>query len=75
DNLSPTDLWNVVEDLTSFTDQISDGTVTETVTEVEREEGEDAQPIDLSGEPRAARTLDPRLKRATETEENQPLIP
>ena len=64
DNLSPTGLWKGVEDLPSFTDQISGGTV-----RGEREkEPKDAQPIVFSGEPRAARTLDPRLKRAVKTQ-------
>lgn len=50
--------------LTAFQGQISDGTLTKTVTEVEGGEREDEQPIDISGEPRATRTLGPRLKRA-----------
>ena len=58
--LSPTHLWKAVEGLTVFTGQISGGTVTG-----EREkEREKTQPIDFSGEPRATRTLGPRLKRA-----------
>ena len=60
DNLSPTGLWKGVEELTSFTGQISDGALTGG----REKEPEDAQPIVFSGEPRAARTLDPRLKRA-----------
>ena len=60
DHLSPTHLWKVVECLTSFTGKISGGTVTDG-SEKEREA---VQPIDLSGEPRATRTLGPRLKRA-----------
>ena len=63
-HLSPTHLWSAVEGLTTFQGQNSDGTVTKTVIEVEGMAREDAQPIDISGEPRAARTLDPRLKRA-----------
>ena len=63
-HLSPTHLWSAVEGLTAFQGQISDGTLTKTVTEVEGGEREDAQPIDFSGEPRATRTLGPRLKRA-----------
>jgi len=63
-HLSPTHLWSAVEGLTAFQGQISDGTLTKTVTEVEGGEREDAQPIDFSGEPRATRTLGPGLKRA-----------
>ncbi len=63
-HLSPTHLWSAVEGLTAFQGQFSDGTLTKTVTEVEGGEREDAQPIDFSGEPRATRTLGPRLKRA-----------
>ena len=63
-HLSPTHLWKAVEGLTAFTGPISSGTVTKTVTEVEGEEEEDTQPIDFTGEPRATRTLGPRLKRA-----------
>ena len=63
-HLSPTHEWSAVEGLTAFQGQFSDGTLTKTVTEVEGGEREDAQPIDFSGEPRAARTHDPRLKRA-----------
>ena len=63
-HLSPTHEWSAVEGLTAFQGQFSDGTLTKTVTEVDGGEREDAQPIDLSGEPRATRTLDPRLKRA-----------
>ncbi len=53
-----------MEGLTAFKGQISDGTVTKTVTGESEKEGEETQLIDLSGEPRAARTHDPRLKRA-----------
>ena len=63
-HLSPTHLWSAVEGLTTFAGQIPGGTVTKTVTEVDGGEDEEAQPIDYSGEPRAARTHDPRLKRA-----------
>ena len=63
-HLIPTHIWSAVEGLTAFQGQISDGTLTKTVTEVEGGEREDAQPIDFSGEPRATRTLGPRLKRA-----------
>ena len=34
-HLSPTHLWSAVEGLTAFQGQISDGTLTKTVTEVE----------------------------------------
>jgi len=67
-HLSPTHEWSAVEGLTAFQGQFSDGTLTKTVTEVEGGEREDAQLIDFSGEPRAARTHDPRLKRAVETQ-------
>ena len=63
-HLSPTHLWSAVEGLTAFKGQNSDGTVTA----VEEEGREETQPIDISGEPRAARTLDPRLKRAVKTQ-------
>ena len=63
-HLSPTHLWSAVEGLTAFQGQISDGTVTKTVIGWSEEETEDAQVVDISGEPRAARTHDPRLKRA-----------
>ena len=63
-HLSPTHLWSAVEGLTAFQGQISDGTVTKTVTDQTVGEEEDAQPLDIYGEPRAARTHDPRLKRA-----------
>ena len=63
-HLSPTHLWSAVEVLTAFSCQISGGTVTKTVTEVEEEKHESTQPLDFNGEPRAARTHDPRLKRA-----------
>ena len=59
-HLSPTHLWSPVEGLTAFQGQISD----ETVTDQTAGDGEDAQPLDTYGEPRAARTHDPRLKRA-----------
>ena len=63
-NLSPTHIWSAVEGLTAFKGQNSDGTVTEIVTGRNEKEREAVQPIDFSGEPRAARTHDPRLKRA-----------
>ncbi len=63
-HLSPTHLWSAVEGLTTFAGKIPDGTVTKTVTGGSEEEPEESQPIDSSGEPRAARTHDPRLKRA-----------
>ena len=63
-HLSPTHLWSAVEGLTAFSDQILSGTVTEFVNEGEAREGKDPQTTDFIGEPRAARTLDPRLKRA-----------
>ena len=63
-HLSPTHLWSAVEGLTAFKGQISDGTVTKTVTDQTAGEGEDAQPLDIYGEPRATRTHGPRLKRA-----------
>jgi hypothetical protein len=59
-HLSPTHLWNEVEGLPAFTGQISG----ETVTGGSKKEPEAVQPIDFSGEPRAAQTHDPRLKRA-----------
>ena len=58
--LSPTHLWSAVEGLTAFQGQISDGTLTNQIAG----EGEDAQPLDIYGEPRATRTHGPRLKRA-----------
>ena len=63
-HLSPTHIWSAVEGLTAFQGQISGGTVTKTVTGQKEGEGEETQPIEISGEPRAARTHDPRLKRA-----------
>ncbi len=63
-HLSPTHLWTAVEGLTASKGQFSDGTVTKTVTDQPAGEEEDTQPLDIYGEPRAARTHDPRLKRA-----------
>jgi hypothetical protein len=63
-HLIPTHLWSAVEGLTAFKGQNSDGIVTKTVTGRSEKEQEEVQPIDFSGEPRAARTHDPRLKRA-----------
>ena len=74
-HLSPTHLWKAVEGLTAFQGQNLDRTVTETVTGRNEKEQEAVQTIDLYGEPRATRTLGPRLKRAAEDEENQPLPP
>lgn len=63
-HLSPTHITRAVEGLATFQGQISGGTVTKTVTGGSEEEPEDTQVVDISGEPRAARTHDPRLKRA-----------
>ena len=62
-HLSPTHLWSAVEGLTAFKGQNSDGTVTKTVTGRSVKEREEVQPLDLSGESRAARTHGPRLNR------------
>ena len=67
-HLSPTHLWSAVEGLTVFKSQISDGTVTKTVTNQSDEKKEGVQPIDITGEPRRTRTDGPRLKRAIETQ-------
>ena len=50
-HLSPTHLWSAVEGLTVFKSQISDGTVTKTVTNQSDEKKEGVQPIDITGEP------------------------
>jgi len=57
-HLSPTHLWQSVEALTKF------GTGVKTGGGPETEKVEDAQRIEKYGEPRATRTLGPRLKRA-----------
>jgi hypothetical protein len=61
-HLSPTHLWSEVEGLTAFKGQNSDGTVTGQK-EGEREE---TQPIENTGDPRAARIDDPRPHREME---------
>ncbi len=59
-HFSPAHLWSAVERLMAFKGQISD----ETVTGQNEQEGEETQPLDFTGEPRATRTHGPRLKRA-----------
>ena len=55
-HLSPTHLWNVVEDLTQV------GTVTKAVTEEMTTDEEILKLLKDGGEPAGTRTQDPRLK-------------
>jgi len=61
-HLSPTHFWRAVEGLTAFQSQNSDGTVTGQ----KEGEGEETQPIENTGELRAAPTDDPRPHRERE---------
>ena len=63
-HLLPTHLWQAVEGLVSHQGQLRNESVTKSVTEEERQEGKLSHPLENNGEPRAPRTLDPRLKRA-----------
>jgi len=57
-HLSPTHLYSAMESITSFQSGSKSGSGQEAGTT------KDSQPLDINGEPRAARTHDPRLKRA-----------
>jgi len=63
-HLSPTYLWQAVEGLTRYQGQFQNGNVTKNVTSEEEREAGTSQPVEKHGEPRATRTLGPRLKRA-----------
>ena len=63
-HLSPTHLWNAIEGLTVGKTLPTIQSVAKSVAEETREEEKSTEVVDFNGEPRAARTLDPRLKRA-----------